>query len=408
VTFPAAVRPPASFVLLLGAMAALPAVTTDLYLPSLPDVARDLETSAALVQATITGVLIGGAVGQILIGPLSDRYGRRAPVLIGISVHIVASLLAAIAPSIIPLLALRVIQGVGNSAAMVSAMAVIRDRYSGAGASVILSRLMLVIGVAPLFAPTVGGFIAHLWGWRANFTVLAILGLILLLVVARALPETLPPERRMARGIGGTARSYGVLLADRQFMALALLPGLGLGALISYVAGSPFVLREGYGLSENAFALLFALNGAGLVLGSQVNASLVRRFEPLRIIRVAIPLAMLLAVVLVAVAATGAGGLVGLMTPLWFMLAVNAFVPPNASALALTRHGERAGTAAALIGAMQAGVAGTVSPLVGVLGGDAIAMATVILGAVAAAFVVLVVATPAYRRGGDAPAGEPA
>lgn len=394
--------------LLLGAMAALPAVTTDLYLPSLPDVARDLETSAALVQATITGVLIGGAVGQILIGPLSDRYGRRAPVLIGISVHIVASLLAAIAPSIIPLLALRVIQGVGNSAAMVSAMAVIRDRYSGAGASVILSRLMLVIGVAPLFAPTVGGFIAHLWGWRANFTVLAILGLILLLVVARALPETLPPERRMARGIGGTARSYGVLLADRQFMALALLPGLGLGALISYVAGSPFVLREGYGLSENAFALLFALNGAGLVLGSQVNASLVRRFEPLRIIRVAIPLAMLLAVVLVAVAATGAGGLVGLMTPLWFMLAVNAFVPPNASALALTRHGERAGTAAALIGAMQAGVAGTVSPLVGVLGGDAIAMATVILGAVAAAFVVLVVATPAYRRGGDAPAGEPA
>ncbi|WP_447925547.1 multidrug effflux MFS transporter [Georgenia muralis] len=407
-TFPAAVRPPASFVLLLGAMAALPAVTTDLYLPSLPDVARDLETSAALVQATITGVLIGGAAGQILIGPLSDRYGRRAPVLIGISVHIVASLLAAIAPSIIPLLALRVIQGVGNSAAMVSAMAVIRDRYSGAGASVILSRLMLVIGVAPLFAPTVGGFIAHLWGWRANFTVLAILGLILLLVVARALPETLPPERRMARGIGGTARSYGVLLADRQFMALALLPGLGLGALISYVAGSPFVLREGYGLSENAFALLFALNGAGLVLGSQVNASLVRRFEPLRIIRVAIPLAMLLAVVLVAVAATGAGGLVGLMTPLWFMLAVNAFVPPNASALALTRHGERAGTAAALIGAMQAGVAGTVSPLVGVLGGDAIAMATVILGAVAAAFVVLVVATPAYRRGGDAPAGEPA
>ncbi|RPF27674.1 multidrug effflux MFS transporter [Georgenia muralis] len=407
-TFPAAVRPPASFVLLLGAMAALPAVTTDLYLPSLPDVARDLETSAALVQATITGVLIGGAVGQILIGPLSDRFGRRAPVLIGISVHIVASLLAAIAPSIIPLLALRVIQGVGNSAAMVSAMAVIRDRYSGAGASVILSRLMLVVGVAPLFAPTVGGLIAHLWGWRANFTVLAILGLILLLVVARALPETHPPERRVARGLAGTARSYGVLLADRQFMALALLPGLGLGALISYVAGSPFVLREGYGLSENAFALLFAINGAGLVLGSQVNASLVRRFEPLKIIRVAIPLAMLLAAVLVVVAATGAGGLVALMTPLWFMLAVNALVPPNASALALTRHGERAGTAAALIGAMQAGVAGVVSPMVGVLGGDAVAMATVILGAVAAAFVVLVVATPAYRRGGETPAGEPA
>ncbi|UNX54149.1 multidrug effflux MFS transporter [Georgenia sp. TF02-10] len=399
-SFPApAARPGAAFVVLVGAMAALPAVTTDLYLPSLPDVAADLSTTAALVQGTITGVLVGGALGQLLMGPLSDRHGRRGPVLVGVSIHVVASVLCMVAPDILPLLALRVIQGIGNSAATVCAMAVIRDRYSGAGASVVLSRLMLVIGVAPLFAPSLGGLIAGWWGWRGTFGALAVLGLVLLVVVALALPETLPPARRRRDGLGGTLRGYRTLLRDRQFMGLAVLPGLGLAALMSYVAGSPFVLREGYGLSANVFALLFAVNGVGIILGSQVNASLVRRFAPLAILRVAMPVAAALGVVLLLVAETGAGGLVGLLVPLWLLLTVNSVIPPNASALALTRHGERAGAAAALVGALQAGVAGVISPLVGVLGEDAAAMSVVILGAVLAGLAVLALTTPAYRRG---------
>ncbi len=395
---PRAPRPRAKFILLVGVMAALPAVTTDMYLPSLPVVATELDTTASLVQGTITGVLIGGAIGQLLVGPLSDRYGRRRPVMIGVALHIVASLLCMVAAGIVPLLVLRLIQGIGNASATTTAMAVIRDRYSGATASAILSRLMLVIGVAPLLAPTAGSLVADLAGWRAVFGVLALLGAGLVAFMWRYLPESLPPARRRTEGVGGALRSYRVLLRDRQFVALAVLPGLGMGALMSYVAGSPFVFQEQYGLSETAFALLFAVNGLGLVLGAQVNASLVRRFAPLHIMRVAVPTALGLAVVLFVVARGDLGGLGGLMVPLWLLLTVNSVLPPNASALALSRHGERAGSAAAVIGALQAGLAGSVSPLVGVLGEDGVAMATVIIGVMTVAFLVLALGTPAYRR----------
>lgn len=379
-------------------MAALPAVTTDMYLPSLPVVVSELDTSPALVQATITGVLVGGAVGQLLVGPLSDRFGRRRPVLVGVALHVLASLLCVVAAGIVPLLALRVVQGIGNAAATTTAMAVIRDRYSGATASAILSRLMLVIGLAPLLAPLAGSLVADLAGWRAVFGVLAALGAGLAAVVWRFLPETLPPARRRTDGPAGVLGGYGVLVRDRQFLALAVLPGLGLGALMCYVAGSPFVFQEQYGLSEAQFALLFAVNGIGLVLGSQVNASLVRRFAPLQLMRVGVPVALGLALFLLLVAARDLGGLVGLTVPLWLLITVNAVLPPNASALALSRHGERAGAAAAVIGALQAGIAGAVSPLVGLLGEDGVAMATVIVGVMAVALLVLATGTPAYRR----------
>jgi len=389
-----------AFVGLVGLMTALGAFTTDTYLPSLPAVGADLGASAAAVQLTISGVLIGGALGQLVVGPLSDRYGRRRPALIGIAVHIVASVLCAAAPGIFPLVGFRVLQGVGNSAATVVAMAVVRDRFSGSTAARVLSRLMLIIGVAPLFAPTVGGVIANLAGWRAVFVALAVLGVVIGLAVRRWLPETLPVERRRATGPVGALRGYRDLLRDRHFVALAVLPGLGMAVLMSYVAGSPYVLREGFGLSANQFSALFAINGLGLVTGAQINGWLVQRMAPIRILRAALPAAILLALTLLVVAHTGAGGLIGLLVPLWFLLAVNGFVPPNASALALTRHGERAGTAAALIGSLQAGVAGVVSPLVGVLGEDAAAMATVMLGSLLVATAVLTFATPAYRRGG--------
>ncbi|ACQ81025.1 drug resistance transporter, Bcr/CflA subfamily [Beutenbergia cavernae DSM 12333] len=388
------------FVLLLGAMSGLGAVTIDMYLPSMPDVATDLGVTTASAQLTISAVLVGGAIGQLLVGPMSDRFGRRAPVLVGIGLHVVASLLCLVAPGLWPLVVLRVIQGVGNASAQVVAMAVIRDRFTGGTASAILSRLMLVIGVAPLLAPTVGGAIAGVAGWRAVFAVLAGLGLLLMLAVWKFLPETLPTERRRTDGLRGALRSYGVLVRDRHFLVLAILPGLAMAALMAYVAGSPFILREGYGLSENQFALLFAAGGIGLVAAAQVNAAIVRRFAPIRIIRLALPASLLACVALLVVALTGAGGIVGLVIPLWAVIAINGFVPPNASAIALSRHGERAGAAAATIGAVQAAVAATASPIVGVLGGDAVAMATVMVGSILLALVVLALATPAYRRGG--------
>jgi len=397
---PVTYQPNAKYVLLLGLMCALPAVTSDIYLPSLPDVARDLDTTTTAVQLTMTSVLVGAALGQLVIGPLSDRLGRRRPVLVGIALHIVISLLCAIAPGIGTLIALRVVQGFFNAAATVVAIAVIRDRFVGSDASRLLSRLMLVIGVAPLFAPSVGGLIAGQAGWRAVFVALGVFGAALWVVVWRRLPETLPPERRREAGLRPALRGYATLLRDRQFVAVAVLPGLATAVLISYVVGSPFVLREGFGLSANQFALLFAVNGVALVGGAQVNASLVRRVAPIRILRVAVPLLLAVAVTLLVVAVTGAGGLFGLLAVLWLLLGLFQFIPPNASAIALGRHGAMAGTAAAFIGALQWGVAGVVSPLVGVLGGDARAMCLVMVGSAATALLVLAAATPAYHRGG--------
>ena len=395
---PGPYQPNVRYVLLLGLMCALPAVTSDIYLPSLPEVALDLHTTTAAVQLTMTGVLVGGAFGQLVVGPLSDRFGRRRPVLVGIALHIVISLLCALAPGIGVLIGLRVAQGFFNAATTVVAIAVIRDRFTGSDASRLLSRLMLVIGVAPLFAPSVGGVIAGQWGWRAVFVGLALFGAVLWVAVWRRLPETLLPHRRRAAGLRTALRGYRILLRDHHFVAMAVLPGLGMAVLMSYVIGSPFVLREGYGLTANQFALLFAMNGAALVGGAQINAAIVHRVAPIRILRTALPLLLASTLVLLTVAVTGAGGLIGLLAALWVTMGLIQFIPPNASAIALTRHGAVAGTAAAFIGAMQAGVAGVVSPLVGVLGGDARAMCLVMIASAAAALLILATATPAYRR----------
>ncbi len=395
-TASAAFRP--AMVGLLGSMAALGAVTVDIYLPSLPAVAADLGTSAASVQLTISGVLLGAALGQLIMGPLSDRFGRRRPALAGIGLHIVASILCVVAPTIGLLIGLRMVQGFGNAAATITAMAVIRDRLTGGPAARVISRLMLVIGVAPLFAPTLGGLIAGAAGWRAVFVVLAAFGLVLWVAVWRWLPETLPAERRTTAGPREALGGYRSLLGDRRFLALAVIPGLGMGALISYVVGSPFVLQEGFGLTAQQFALVFAVNGMALVIGSQVNAALLRRIAPISILRVALPLVVATGFALLAFAGTGVGGVLGLLAPLWLMLFLLGFIMGNASAMALTLRGDRAGTAAAVIGATQAGIAGVVSSLVGLLGGGAVAMSIVILGSLASALLFLVGGTLANRR----------
>ncbi|WP_318533022.1 multidrug effflux MFS transporter [Arthrobacter vasquezii] len=392
--------PGIKYILMLGALAALPAVTTDMYLPSLPAVAEDLQASQAAVQFTLSGMLLGGGVGQLVIGPLSDRFGRRLPLLVGITLHVVISLLCSIAPDIGTLIVLRVLQGFFNAAAAVVAIAVIRDRFVGSDAARLLSRLMLVIGVAPLFAPTIGQAIAGVWEWRAVFYALALIGAALVVIVWRFMPETLPVERRRPARPARVAGGYWQLLRNVRFMSLAVIPGLGLGVIMSYVVGSPFVFQDQYGLSQGQFALVFALNGVALVLSAQLNASLVRKVAPARLLRTASVAQLVFALILVAVAATGFGGVIGLCAALWLVLGTQGMIPANASVLALNSYGHMAGTAAAVIGALQSGVAGIVSPLVGLLGGDARSMAIVMLGTVALTVVVLLLGTPVFRKGG--------
>ena len=390
------VRPPrapstARIALVLGAFVAIGPLTIDMYLPALPTITTELSTTASQVQLTLTGTLVGLALGQLVLGPLSDRYGRRRPLLAGTALHVVASLLVLLAPNVAVLGALRVLQGVGTAAGAVIALAVVRDLYTGRKAATLLSRIFLILGAAPVLAPTIGGEILRFTSWRGVFVLLAVYGVLLLVVGWFALPETLPPARRRSSGVVGTLATYRGLFGDRAYVGLVLVAGLTMASLFSYVAGSSFVYQRQFGLGAQAFGLFFGAGAVWLIGATQLNPLVLRRWSPATILLTATAGGVLAGAVLVVLAATGTGGLLGVALPLWAVLFAAGLALPNAPALALSRHGEAAGAAAALLGAVQFGVGAAVSPLVGLLGNDALAMGTVIVVALVLALTVLAV-----------------
>ena len=370
-----------------------------MYLPALPTIMAELLTTDATVQLTLTGTLLGLGLGQLVVGPLADRLGRRRPLLAGTAVHVLASALCLIAPNIAVLGGLRVLQGLGASAGAVIALAIVRDLYTGRAAATLLSRLILVMGAAPVIAPTLGGYVLAFTSWRGVFAVLAVFGLLLLPLAARILPETLPPERRTSSGVAGTVRTYGRLLRDRTFLGLVLVAGFAMSAVIGYVAGASFVFQEQFGLNQQQFGLVFGSGAIWLIAATQLNPVLLRRFEPRQLLLVAVPAGATAALVMVGLALLGAGGILGLLLPLWLMLFTVGIAMPNAPAVALSRHGRTAGTAAALLGAVQFGVSAIVSPMVGVLGNDSIAMGTVVASGLVLATLVLVLVVQPWRLG---------
>nr|WP_246835229.1 multidrug effflux MFS transporter [Micromonospora sp. MH33] len=376
-------------VLVLGSLIAIGPLTIDMYLPALPAITADLETTSAAVQLTLTGTLAGLALGQLLIGPLSDAVGRRLPLLAGIALHILASLLCVVAPTVQVVGVLRVLQGLGVAATSVVAMAVVRDLFSGAAFARLFSRLMLVMGAAPILAPTLGSGLLRWSDWRGVFVALAVFGLLLVVVAAVGLRETLPPARRRHGGVAAVGRDYRALLRDRTFVGLVLVAGLAMAALFAYVAGSSFVFQQRYGLDEQQFGLAFGAGAVGLITATQLNVRLLRRYTPQRILVTALAVGTAAGLVLLSFAATGVGGLAAVLASLWVVLAAAGLAMPNAPALALSRHGEAAGTAAALLGAVQFGVGALAAPLVGVLGTGSVAMAAVVAGGMAVALVVL-------------------
>ncbi|MFC4858084.1 multidrug effflux MFS transporter [Actinophytocola glycyrrhizae] len=376
-------------ILVLGALIALGPLTIDMYLPALPALGADLMASEAAVQLTLTGTLVGLGLGQLVIGPLSDALGRRKPLIVGTAVHIVASLLVLVAPNVLVLGLLRTLQGVGAAAAAVVAMAVVRDLFTGRAAATILSRLMLVMGAAPILAPSIGAGILLTGSWRGVFAVLAAMGVALLLVAIFLLKETLPPERRRTGSIRPVLATYRMLVTDRQFVVLALVAALGMSALFSYVSGSSFVLQDTFGLSQQEFGLVFALGAVSLIGASQLNVVLLNRWSAQQIVFGALAAATGFGVALVVVAEFGLGGLPGFLVPLLLLLGAVGFVLPNAPALALSRHGEAAGTAAAMLGAAQFGLGALIAPIVGLLGNDGPAMALTMTGGVLVAWVAL-------------------
>ncbi|MET8280189.1 Bcr/CflA family efflux MFS transporter [Micromonospora sp. NPDC005174] len=386
-------------VLVLGALIAIGPLTIDMYLPALPAITTGLQTTETAVQLTLTGTLLGLALGQLLIGPVSDVVGRRLPLLAGLAAHIVASVLCVFAPNIAVLGVLRVLQGLGVAAATVVATAVVRDLFSGASFARIFSRLMLVMGLAPVLAPTLGSGLLRWTEWRGVFAALAVLGAALIVVAALKLPETLDVSRRRHGGVAATLRDYRGLINDRAFVGLVLVAGLAMASLFAYVAGSSFVLQDQYGLDEQQFGLAFGAGAVGLIGATQFNVRLLRRYTPQQILVGALVMGTAAGLLLVLFAATGFGGLGTLLASLWLVLAAAGLALPNAPALAMSRHSEAAGTAAALLGAVQFGVGALSAPLAGLFGTGSVPMALVIAGGMAAALAVMILVVPRATLG---------
>lgn len=401
-TAPAAQPGRIRMIVVLGLLVALGPLTIDMYLPALPKIADDLSVSSSVAQLTLTGTLAGLALGQLIIGPLSDSLGRRRPLIGGIVLHMLASLLCLFAPNIAVLGIARGLQGVGAAAGMVVAIAVVGDLYKDNVAATVMSRLMLVLGVAPVLAPSLGAAVLLHASWHWVFAALVVAAGALLVMAVLALPETLPVGHRRPLKVTGIARTYVELLRDTRFVMLVLVGALGMSGLFAYIAGASFVLQGRFGLGQTAFALVFGAGAIALIGSTQCNVVLLRRFSPQQIMVWALAAAALAGVVFVAVSAAHVGGLFGFVLPVWAILAAMGLVIPNAPAVALTRHPDAAGTAAALLGAFQFGMGAAVAPVVGVLGNDELAMAAVMATGVIVALGALLL-TGEHR----APAADP-
>jgi MFS transporter, DHA1 family, multidrug resistance protein len=365
-------------VIVLGSMNAIGPLSIDMYLPAFPEIARELNTSASSVQLTLTACVAGLALGQLVLGPLSDRFGRRIPVIAALLTYAVASLLCALATSVGALIALRFVQGLAGAGGIVISRAVVRDLHSGARAVRLFSSLMLVTGLAPILAPLVGGQLLAISSWEGIFISLSILSALIAILTALGLRETLPPERRVPSGLRRTVQTMGMLLRDRSFLGHALAGGLTFGALFAYISGSPFVLQGIYGLSPQVYSLAFAMNGLGLVAASQVNARIVERLGPTRLLRRALASVVASALTLLVVVSVGGLPVWAVLVPMFAIVSSIPFVLPNSTALALADHAAVAGTASALLGLIQFMVGALAAPLVGVAGPDtAVPMAVI-------------------------------
>ena len=366
-TAPGALPGARTLIVALGALTAFGPLSLDMYLPGLPELARDLGSSTSLAQLTLTACMVGLAGGQLVAGPLSDARGRRRPLLAGLALYALASALCALAPSIWALIPLRLVQGAAGAAGIVVARAVVRDLYEGASAAGFFALLMLVNGVAPIAAPIVGGQLLGVTDWRGVFWALTAIGLALLLVGWRLVPETLAPADRRGGGLRATTGVFGALLRDRGFLGCALAQGLGSGMMFCYIAGSPFVVQEIHGRSEQFFSVVFAVNALGIVLLAQVSARLVGRLGARRLLVAGLCLGLAGALALLAAVLADAG-LAGVLAAFFVVVSSVGLVTPNATALALAGDPSTAGSASALLGLSQFAFGAACAPLVGVAG----------------------------------------
>lgn len=339
----------------VGLVTALGPVSTDMYLPGFPAISAEFGVSRRLVQYTVTAFLSGVVIGQLLYGPVSDRIGRKRPLCVGMGIYIAASIGCMLADHVWTLIVWRFVQGVGGCAGLVIGRAMVRDRFGATGSAKAFSLLMLVVAVAPMIAPLIGGWVAQT-GWREIFAILAVFGVLLLAGTIYMVDETLPSRRKSGSQTLTTFGQYRLLLNCRQLLSYTIVSGLMQSALYAYVVCAPFVLMEVYGIESQYFGMVFFANTAGLIVASQVNAAIVERFEPDRILGIALLWPAVLSMMLIASFFLGVSSIYVVLAVLFGFLLGHGFISPNAAALGLSKHGARAGAASAIMGAVQNGL----------------------------------------------------
>jgi len=376
--------------LVLGALSAFPALTIDLYLPGMPRMTEDLGTSPGFLQFTVTLFVIGLALGQLVVGPMSDASGRRGPLLLGLACYVIGSLCCLVAPTAAALLMGRIVQSVGAAAATVLSRAIVRDRFEGLAMTRFLATLMLVNGVATVAGPLIGAQLIDIAGWRSVFAFLAGVGTVLLIVVLACVPETLAPHLRRASGAGAVVRSFARICADRDFVRFVLAGAFMFASMFAYITASSFVLQESYGLTPTLYSVVFATNAVGIVLAGQTNSFLLGRKAMGR----AVGETALLRTSLVVAVTAGIGVLVTteahlplgvLLVSLFVVVAMLGPVLANATSLALAPHAASAGTAASLLGVLQYVVAGVTASTMSATAGRSAATLAPAMGITVAA-----------------------
>jgi MFS transporter, DHA1 family, multidrug resistance protein len=375
-------------IVILGAMTAFAPLATDMYLPALPTLQRVFGTTSLAVQATLASFFAGFAVGQLVFGPVTDRFGRRPPLYVGLLLFIAASIGCAFAPTVETLTALRFVQAFGACAGGVISRAMVRDLFDPRESARVYGGLMLVTGLAPMLAPLIGGHLLIWFGWSSIFLVMAGLAFLCLVASHLRLPETHRPETVHSLNVLRIATSYGRLLRHRGYLGFSLTGMSCMGGVFAYIAGSPFVFIELHGISAEHFGWIFGLNAAGFVAMAQINGWLVQRFSQEALLRAGTLAQLAAALALLAAAFIGIGGIWGVALPLWVFISTIGIVLPNAAALAMAPHGANAGLASALLGVMQFGAGGIMVLFVGSLDdGTAVPMAAVMTATAVSGFI---------------------
>lgn len=365
-------------ILILGALSAFGPLAIDFYLPGFPAIALAFGTDEKHVQLTLASYFLGLSIGQLAYGPVADRFGRRIPLLFGVTLFTLASLACAFAPNLEWLIGARFVQALGGCAGMVISRAIVSDKCDAVQSAKVFSQLMLVMGLAPILAPMLGGLLVNLYGWQSIFISLTAFSALASLAVALGLPESMPASHPR-QPLAGAFKQYRSLLGDRIFLGHALTGGIAMAGMFSYIAGSPFVFIKLYGVPAEHYGWLFGTNAAGFILIAQLNARLVGKKGPAFLLSRTVWIYLAAALTLLAITSLRTEQLWPLLVPLFICIASLGCIIPNASACAMNGQWARAGSASAMLGCLQFSVAAGAAALVGVLhDGTAVPMALVI------------------------------